>query len=72
MRKISVFVRILPELASSERRRREVLFSVAVVIQIVLLTIEGLDQPLPGIGVFQRTFWVSVQVTGSLFSEEWP
>ena len=72
MRKISVFVSILPELASSERRRREVLFAVAVVIQIVLLTIEGLDQPLPGIGVFQRTFWVSVQVTGSPFSEEWP
>ena len=71
-RKTSVFVRSLPVAASSESTRSDVLFSVAVVSQIVLSTMEGLDQPLPGTGTFQRTSWVSVHVTGRPFSAEWP
>lgn len=38
--------------------------SVAVAIQICFPRITGEAQPLPGMGVFQRTWSVSLQVTG--------
>jgi hypothetical protein len=70
----AVFQRTLPLLRSRQRTRHWVALSVAVVTKMRLPQTTGEDQPAPGMDVFQTTFDVALQCSGSFFSEEipWP
>src|SRR5436190_10415859 len=64
--------RIFPLSQSTQTAESVLPSSGALVIQICLPHRTGEDQALPGMGVFQRMFSFSLQVTGRPFAVECP
>src|SRR6185436_16169913 len=71
-RKTSTFCTIAPVFRSTEIARNDFPSSVAVVSQIRSPWTTGDDHPFPGIATFQRTFFVSLHVSGSPCSSDTP
>src|SRR6185436_20498578 len=71
-RKTSTFCTIAPVFRSTEIARNDFPSSVAVVSQMRSPWTTGDDHPLPGIATFQRTFFVSLHVSGSPCSSDTP